>query len=287
MPSFYRAAQAGHRRQLVRRQPVHARDEDAEAAERASGMRRFSVRKPSPAPCCVAPSSRPSLLPWATRPLTEYGRPSSDAAVADRPRPGLAHRGTRYAHAVHLVAHHAGHVEAERAQPGIRVVACARTETEVVAHQHAAHARPLEQHAGDEVVGQQRCRGARRSAAGSRGRCRSARARRACRAAFAMRAGEIRLAGAAREEIARVRLEREHAARHAAMAGLAAQQGQHRLVAAVDAVEVADGQRGAAFRQGEGGKGAEAATRLWGIIKPSCCGVGSTRGASCDAAVRY
>ena len=77
---------------------------------------------------------------------------------------------------------------------------------------------------------------------------------------------ELGLAGAAGEEVARMRLEGQHAGRHAAMARLAAQQRQHRLVAAVHAVEVADGQRRAAFREREGGEGAEAAVDLHGGI---------------------
>ncbi len=51
------------------------------------------------------------------------------------------------------------------------------------------------------------------------------------------------------------------------MARLAAQQREHRLVSPVHAVEVADGQRRAAFREGVGGEGAEAAMDLHdGII---------------------
>jgi hypothetical protein len=42
-----------------------------------------------------------------------------------------------------------------------------------------------------------------------------------------------------------VRLEGHHAGRQAAVAGLVGQQRQHGLVAAVHAVEVADGQRAA------------------------------------------
>jgi hypothetical protein len=49
------------------------------------------------------------------------------------------------------------------------------------------------------------------------------------------------------EIVARVRLEGQHAAGHAALRGLVVQQRQHRLVPAVHAVEVAD-------RQGAGGR---------------------------------
>jgi hypothetical protein len=60
----------------------------------------------------------------------------------------------------------------------------------------------------------------------------------------AMRAGACSGLPAQRGEVvARVRLEGQHAGRQAAVAGLVGQQGQHGLVAAVHAVEVADGQR--------------------------------------------
>jgi hypothetical protein len=77
---------------------------------------------------------------------------------------------------------------------------------------------------------------------------------------------ELGLAGAASEEVARMRLEGEHASRHAAMAGLVAQQRQHRLVAAMHAVEVADGQRRATPSERESGERAEAAMDLHGRI---------------------
>jgi hypothetical protein len=60
----------------------------------------------------------------------------------------------------------------------------------------------------------------------------------------AMRAGASSgLPAAAREVVARVRLEGQHARGHAAVAGFVGQQRQHGLVAAVHAVEVADGER--------------------------------------------
>ncbi len=53
------------------------------------------------------------------------------------------------------------------------------------------------------------------------------------------RSGFFRLPG---EKVARVRLEGHHATGHAAVRGLVVQQRQHGLVAAVHAVEIADGQ---------------------------------------------
>jgi hypothetical protein len=208
------------------------------------------------------------LLPWATRPLTEYGRPEQRGGLDHvAGGQGLAHHGAGHAQPVHLVAHHPGHVEAERAAGGVqhRVVAGApRAEAEIVAHQHVAHAQSRHQHVGDEALGRQ-----------GREVLVEAQQDHVVDAATLQlehlvaqrgdaRRGEFGLAGAAREEVARVRLEGEHAGRHAAMARLVAQQRQHGLVAAVHAVEVADGQRRAAFREGEGGEGAEAAMDLHG-----------------------
>jgi hypothetical protein len=56
------------------------------------------------------------------------------------------------------------------------------------------------------------------------------------------RGGQFWLFQRAGEIVARVRLEGHHATRHAAVRGLVVQQRQHRLVPAVHAVEVADGQ---------------------------------------------
>src|SRR5207302_7836635 len=59
---------------------------------------------------------------------------------------------------------------------------------------------------------------------------------------FAQR-GQARGCRPRREELARMGLEREHAARQTALARPGAQALEHRLVAAMDAVEIADGQR--------------------------------------------
>jgi hypothetical protein len=56
------------------------------------------------------------------------------------------------------------------------------------------------------------------------------------------RGGDVGLALRRRKVVARVRLEREHTARDAAVRGFAVEQRQHGLVAAVHAVEVANGQ---------------------------------------------
>src|SRR5258708_6696598 len=59
---------------------------------------------------------------------------------------------------------------------------------------------------------------------------------------FAQR-GQARGRRLRREELARMRLEAEYAAREAALARPGAEALQHRLVSAMDAVEIADGQR--------------------------------------------
>ena len=74
---------------------------------------RFRVRKPSPRPTVVSPSLRPSMRPRSTWPLMLYGRPSSAAARSMSPAArACAHGRARHPQAMHLVALHAGHVEA-------------------------------------------------------------------------------------------------------------------------------------------------------------------------------
>ncbi len=98
-----------------------------------------------------------------TRPLTLYGRPSSAAAaahVAGGERG--AHRRARDAQAVHLVAHHAGDVEAVARAGGVehRVVAgAARAVAEVVADEDVARAEARDEHVGDERLGRLRREG--------------------------------------------------------------------------------------------------------------------------------
>ena len=101
----------------------------------------------------------------------------------------------------------------------------------------------------------------------------------------AMRAGaSSRRPGLGGEEVARVRLEGQHARRHAAVARLVDQQRQHRLVAAVHAVEVADRQRAAAPGALRGG-GSPRKTCMRGLWRraSSCQGAHRWRRASASA----
>jgi hypothetical protein len=67
-----------------------------------------------------------------------------------------------------------------------------------------------------------------------------------------MRWGQARGRLVGREELARVRLERHHAGHHATLARGAEQRGDHRLMAQVHAVEIADGEGNRARGAGRG-----------------------------------
>ena len=91
-------------------------------------------------------------------------------------------------------------------------------EAEVVADQHVARAQAAHQHVVDEGLRRLRGKARRRSAAPPPGRCRSARSS----AELVAQRGDARrrqlgLAGRAREVVARVRLEGQHARRQAAV----------------------------------------------------------------------
>ena len=147
---------------------------------------------------------------------------------------------------MHLVAVHARHVEAlglaGRVQHGVVARALA-AEAEIVTHQHIACAQPAHQHFIDESVG--RLGGQPRvkrqhhrllhTAAGQFGEL-VAQGADACGCQLGLVVG-------AREVVAGVGLERQHAAFHAPVCSLAVQQGQHGLVAPVHTIEIADGQR--------------------------------------------
>ena len=132
-----------------------------------------------------------------------------------------------------------------------RIVARAlRTKTEVVAHQHVARPQPLQQHPVDEIlraqVGQLGIKRQHHGLVDATGAqvdqlvAQRAHARR--------RQGRVvRDAG---KVVARMRLEGQHAAGQAALLRLAPEQRQHGLVAAVQAVEVADRQGASARNVG-------------------------------------
>ncbi len=151
-----------------------------------------------------------------------------------------------------LVAVHARHIEAARSAGCIehRIIAAAsRAKTEVVTHQHIAGCQRPHQHVIDEglwrlprkpfvkrqdhafvdtAVGEFRELVAQRGDARRR---------------------DLGAAERLREMVARMRLEGHRAARQPAVLRLIAQQRDHGLMAAVHAVEVADGERARMARQ--------------------------------------
>ncbi len=110
-------------------------------------------------------------------------------------------------------------------------------EAEVVAHQHPAHAEPTHQHVLDELLGGQR-RERRIEARDEHVRD----AERPKRIELLAQSREARRGGVAREELARMRIERQHGGRQAQVVRGLEEAHEHGLVAAMDTVEVADGQ---------------------------------------------
>ena len=178
---------------------------------------------------------------------------AADAVGAAQQRLGAMHvasgqrlsdRRTGHPRAVHLVAHHAGDIEAfaaaGRIQHGV-VAGPFGAEAEVVTHQHVARLQAPYQHVADEslrrhggeafVEAHNHC--VVDAAAFQFGQLVAQRR-------HARRCSEW-LARQAREVVARVRLEGQHAGRHAAVPCFVDQQRQHGLVATVHAVEIADG----------------------------------------------
>ncbi len=164
----------------------------------------------------------------------------------------FAHRRARNTQAVHFVALHARHIEALRRTGSVeqRVVAGAlRAEAEVVADQHVARAEPGHQHLLDEL--RRRLRGQALIEGQHHGLVDAAAfqfGEFVAQRRHARRCG-LGLAGTPCKEVARVRLEGEYRRGHGAVPRFVDQQRQHRLMAAVHAVEVADRQ-GAGPQQG-------------------------------------
>ena len=145
-----------------------------------------------------------------------------------------------------LIAVHACDVEALCLACGVEhgvVAEPSGAKAEVVAHQHVAHAQAFAQHFLDKGFGRLRCQpgveaqhhhlvdaalfqlGEFVAQGADAGRCQAG------------------LACHLREIVARVGLESQHTAGQAPVVGLVFQQRQHGLVAAVYAVEIANGQR--------------------------------------------
>ena len=151
---------------------------------------------------------------------------------------------------MNLVAQHARHVEAlarrlrlaGRIEHGV-VTRTLGAKAEVVAHQHIARIQPPNEHVVDEGLRGERAKPVIEGhddglidAASSQLAELVAQRRDARRSTVVSTA-------AAGEVIAWMRLEGEHATRQTTVSGLVAQQGQHGLVAAVHAVEIAYRQR--------------------------------------------
>ena len=171
------------------------------------------------------------------RPAQQRG---AAAHVTDRQ--GLTHRRAGHAQPVHLITHHAGDIKtvgiARSVQHGV-VAGPLRAKAKVVANQHIARTQGAHQHVVDEGLGGlagYRLAKAQHhhlvdAAAGQLGQL-------VAQGADAGGGGR-RFAGALGEVVARVRLKGQHTRRHVAVARLAVEQGQHRLVAAVHAVKIA------------------------------------------------
>mmetsp|Transcript_70428 Transcript_70428/g.165811 ORF Transcript_70428/g.165811 Transcript_70428/m.165811 type:complete len:423 (-) Transcript_70428:2047-3315(-) len=240
-------AQAGDAGQRLGGEAVHAHREDAMRGRlvmrEAQVQRAETVRRTGLALAELAAelATVGDMAGDRIRPPQQRGRAGHVARGQ-----GLAHGRAADAQAAHLIAHHAGHVEAARLAGSVqrRVIALALgAKAEVVAHQHVLRAQAIDQHLADEVL---RGQGGERLVEGQDDHLVHA-------AAFELDqlvaqrgdAGrrQLGLAGLGGEEVARMRLEGQHAARQATVAGLGLQQRQHGLVAAVHAVEIADGQR--------------------------------------------
>ena len=179
---------------------------------------------------------------------------------------GLSHQGAGDPCAVHFEAHHPRHVEtvgvAELIQQCV-VPGALGAEAEVVPDHHQAGAQLIHQDALDEVLRAEAGQGfvkaqhhqmvhptvlQRRAGVTQRGNARW------CEFGPALNAGEM---------ITRMGLEAHHTAGQPALAGLVGQQGQHRLMAAVHTVEVADRQRAGALAGG--GKSAAEDLHGWAV----------------------
>ncbi|WP_036248788.1 hypothetical protein [Methylibium sp. T29] len=194
----------------------------------------------------------------------------------------LAHRRAADAQAVHLVAHHPRHVEALAFAGGVehRVVAGPlRAEAEVVAHQHVARLHAAQQHVVDE--------GLRRLVGEGLVEAQHDDALHAAARQFAelvAQRGDARRrlgrgAGTRGEEVARMGLEGQHGAEQVAVLGLALEQRQHRLVAAVHAIEVADrdGRRAAIGQQDVVQTSEHLHRRIIATARAGPCRLGSRR----------
>ena len=237
-------AEAGHahHRFGIGREAVHLHDEDAHGRRALVGKVHIERAKAE-----LAPEFAPvhHMAADAVGP-TEQGSRARHIAGGQR----IAHGRTRHPQAMHLVAAHARHVEAQasrlrlagRIEHGV-VAGTLGAKAEVIAHQHIARMEPPNEHVVDEGLRGERGKavveghhdGLIDAASGQFAKL-VAQRRDACR-------GAVVSTAAAGEVIARMRLESQHATGQTTVLGLVAQQGQHGLVTAVHAIEVAYRQR--------------------------------------------
>ena len=191
------------------------------------------------------PRLRPSLVPCATRPPIAKGRPSS-ASTCARFAFGQRTADRARRRALAFDRHRAHRFDAEHPRGGAQraqVAAAPLAEAEILADQQPACADATDEHVVDEHVGRER---------GELG----------IEAhdvhAIHTQLGEAFQLGAQRgqprrrrfvgEELARMRLERHHGGRQREILRGFGEPGEHRLMAAMDAVEIADRQRDTLIR---------------------------------------
>jgi len=154
------------------------------------------------------------------------------------PRQRLAHRRARDSRPVERDARHRLDFEAVLAPCPLdhcRVSGALRTEPEIVAHQQPAHPQRLDEHPAHEVLGRQPRESTRESL-----HVHVVHAVRAEQLELLAQAGETGRRRRRREELAWMRLEREHARQETTPARGLRQAREQRLVAFVNAVEIAD-----------------------------------------------
>ncbi len=200
--------------------------------------------------------------PCTTRPLMLYGpaeQPAGVVEIARRQR--ITHRAARDALAVERDAGHGFDLETETGRRLLQhheIAGTPRAEAEIIAHLQPAHAQSPDQRALDEVLGGM----LRKFVIETAYDC----------ALDAMRRNQFELLAqrrqpgrrlVGRKKFARMRLERHHARRDPVAHGGLAQLRQHGLVAEMNAVEIADGQRDGGVRSDrDAARNAHAATKL-------------------------
>ena len=223
-------------------EPEHAHGEDA-GERRAAAQRKVRGREAERAAELAAVRDAPGHRVGTA----EQPRRAVEVARGER----LAHRGRARALAFDVDRRHRLDRERPRAAAQQREVAGARAaEAEVRADQQPAHAEPLDQHVLDEGL-----RLERRERAVEARDDHARDAEHAHHVELAAQAREPRGRVRRREELARMRIEGEHGRLEVEIVRRLDEPGQHRLVAAMHAIEVPEGQRDRAV--GDRGQAAE------------------------------